>query len=150
MPYESITSDGMGLKYFHYIFKDVKPGQVINIDASYSKSDDKPSVVSEKVSGAGGNSTSYAWIGIGAAMVAIVGGLMFFRRKPVVVRSQLRRAARVETKRAGSRKAQQPAAPAVTTPAAGNEILFCSQCGAKLSAKAAFCHQCGTEIRGLG
>lgn len=147
-PYASATSDGLGMKYFHYVFKDVKPGQVINIDASYSKSDDKPSVSGGQASGAGG-SNSYIWIGIGAAIAVIAVGFILFRRKPAVSRAQSRRDARIEAKRAVTHRTQRPATPGPSLPAPAAEVLFCSHCGAKLASKAAFCHLCGAKTKGI-
>lgn len=146
--YASATSDSQGLKYFHYVFKDVKPGQVINIDASYAKSDDEPSISGGQISEAGG-SNGYIWIGIGAAIVAIAGGFILFRRKPVVTRAQSRRTAKLEAKRAVAHRTQRPAAPVPSLPAPGTKVLFCSQCGAKLTADAAFCHLCGAKTKGI-
>ncbi len=145
-PYASATSDGLGMKYFHYVFKDVKPGQVISIDASYSKSDDKPSVSGGQTNGTGG-SNSYTWIGIGAAIAVIAVGLILFRRKPAVSRAQSRRAARIEAKRDGVPRTQRPAAPGPSLPAPDIEALFCSHCGTKLASKATFCHLCGAKVK---
>lgn len=147
--YASATSDSQGLKYFHYVFKDVKPGQVINIDASYFKSDDRPSVSGSQIGGAGG-SNSYIWIGIGAAIVVVVAaGFILFTRKSAVSRTQSRRAARIEANRSGARTTQRPAAPGPSLPAPGTEVLFCSHCGTKLAVEAAFCQLCGAKVKGI-
>ena len=147
LPYASATSDSRGMKYFRYVFQDVKSGQVINIDASYSKSDDRPSVSGSQIGGAGG-SNGYLWIGIGAAIVVIAAGLILFTRKPAVSRTQSRRAARIEANRSGDRTTQRPAAPKPSLPAPGTEVLFCSHCGTKLVSGAVFCQLCGAEVKG--
>jgi len=172
-PYASATSDAMGIKYYHYVFNNVAPGQTISVDASYSKPDNKPSVAKKTTSGTAstGGNYEFNFIGTGAALL-VVAAIGFFllrrRRVPAPVRmAQSRRAARIETRRAGVQRAEsqtelrQPTAnltrtlpSRATKPAkpdqVSTEAVFCSKCGTKLATEAAFCHVCGARAVGSG
>ncbi|MDO8568823.1 MAG: zinc ribbon domain-containing protein [Dehalococcoidales bacterium] len=172
-PYASATSDGLGMKYYHYAFNNVTPGQVISVDASYTKPDSKPSVAKKPASGSGGSSASgaggsstYAFMGIGAALLAVATvGFLLLRRKPVAapVRTppvQSRKAARVEARRIEAQRAHRQeifrtarpepvpraAPPSAPRPQGGG--AFCTQCGTRLAAGSQFCHVCGSKAKG--
>ncbi|MBI2853700.1 MAG: zinc ribbon domain-containing protein [Chloroflexi bacterium] len=104
--YTSVNTDSAGLKYYTYTFSNVAPGQVINVDASYTKSDSKPSVAKKQGSGtgtgAGGINTPMLLGVVGGALVLLIIGFAVFKRKPVpatVRAAQSRRAARFEAQR---------------------------------------------------
>lgn len=172
-PYASASSDALGIKYYHYVFNNVTPGQTISIDASYTKPDNKPSVV-KKTSGSTSNAGSgyqFNFIGTGVALlvVAAIGFVLLRRRQsaaPVRV-AQARRAARIEAKRAevqheqaqpvvrqSSARFSRPVQPKATQPAkpdqVSTEAVFCIKCGTKLAAGATFCHVCGARAVGSG
>ncbi len=180
--YASANSDSQGMKYYHYFFNNVTQGQVISVDATYTKPDNKPSVAkSQASSGGSGNSAAagssgsspYVLIGIGAAlMVAVVAGLIMFRRKPAPVHvrmtamrtppvrttppAQTRRERRYEAQRTHRQEMQQrppgaelanidpPANPGLQSTGA----VFCSKCGTRLASDASFCHVCGAKVKG--
>jgi len=163
--YSSATTDSQGLRYYNYTFNKVEPGQVITIDATYNKPDNKPSV--DKKQGAGGGAGSVnttALLGIGAAAIAVfVIGFVAFKRKPARVPVRTAQARRAEAmRRAEARRPvapepsrqQRPAAPPVTqakqgaapqqAPAGGS---FCSKCGSRLESGDMFCNACGAKAR---
>ncbi len=170
-PYASASSDALGMKYYHYVFNNVTPGQTISIDASYTKPDNKTSVAKKTTSGTASTGGDYEFnlIGTGVALlvVAAIGFVLLRRRRvPAPFRvAQSRRTARIEAKRAGIQRAEsqtvlrQPTArvssplPSRGTSAAKPDQVntgaaFCSKCGAKLAAEATFCHVCGTRAVG--
>ncbi|MFH0941992.1 MAG: zinc ribbon domain-containing protein [Chloroflexota bacterium] len=174
-PYISATSDSRGMKYYRYLFSNVTPGQVISIDASYTKPDNRPSVAKETSSagnagGSAAGSSAYGVIGIGAALLAAAAvGFVLLRRKPAAAPARTapsRRAARIEARRAEVQRAEtqpehrpptaklpRPKQPARAAPAAkpdqpGTGAVFCRKCGTKLAAGAIFCHLCGEKAKG--
>ncbi len=156
--YASVSSDAQGLKYFRYLFNNVAQGQVISIDASYTKPDSKPSVAKKESSGTGGK-PNYTIMGIAAgAMAVFFVGFVALKRKPAPARaSQVRRVARAQALRQAEQRRtlrQEPPRQTrveqpKTQPIArqGNAGVFCSQCGTKLEAGDVFCHGCGTKTR---
>ncbi len=172
-PYASITSDSLGMKYYHYVFTNVTPGQTISIDASYTKPDNKPSVSKKTGSGTGsiatGGSSSNTLIATGAALLlAVTVGFLLLRRKPAVAPARIsasRRTGRIESRRGEIQRAESPAAhrqptpklpgqsptrsaPAAKPEPASTRAVFCSKCGTKLAGEASFCHACGVKVIG--
>ena len=168
--YASVTSDSTGMKYYHYVFNDVKQGQVISLDASYTKPDNKPSVAKKETSGVGtGGGSLYTVIGIAAAALAVfVIGFVAFKRKPVpaVVRAgQSRRAARAQAMRRASESQRAPAQavpkpsrpesarpPSVKPETVSRQVgvggaMFCPKCGERLEVGDNFCPGCGDKAR---
>jgi len=177
-PYASATSDGLGMKYYNYMFKNVTPGQTISIDASYAKPDNKPSVpkktnIGTSTAGAG---YEFNFIGTGAALlvVGVIGFVLLRRnRAAATVRvSASRRVARIDARRALSQPAQtqhaesqqgrrpvtaklprpiqvRPRQPTQPTQISANAV-FCSKCGTKLAEEAIFCHACGANVVASG
>lgn len=83
--YASATTDSQGFKHYQYVFNNVTAGQTINIDATYTKADNNPSVAKQTSSGSsssGGGTNPYTLIIIGAVVVAAAAGFVLFRRKP--------------------------------------------------------------------
>lgn len=168
-PYASVTSDGLGMKYYHYTFNNVTPGQVIGIGASYTKPDSKPSVAKKQTTGAGATGPAgpgtynVIWWTIAVLAVVVVGFFGFrSKRKPARVYNtrvaQSRKAAgiqarRAEPERARNQNAHKPARPAPMTRGAavvapdrqGTGAAFCSKCGVRLPTEAHFCHVCGAK-----
>lgn len=162
--YASVNSDEHGMKNYHYVFNNVTQGQVISIDASYTKSDNKPSVAKKPGSGStssGGGGVNYYWIaGTAGAALALFIGYKLFNRKPAYVpipAAQPRRPVRIEAGRQAqaqsSRREQfrQPQnQPPKATPANRQGVAmsaFCPSCGVKLNAGDNFCHGCGEKTR---
>lgn len=163
--YGTVNSDAAGMKYYHYTFSNVAAGQVINVDASYTKPDNKPSVAKKPGSGAasGGSPNTIVLIAVGAVGVAAIGFFALKRKPaPATARSvQARRAAMIEaTKREAARRATrreagaQPrpdagsgAAPAVRQAPGGAVPAFCSTCGSKLENDDVFCSGCGEKVK---
>lgn len=161
--YASMTSDSLGMKYYNYTFTNVTPGQVISLDAAYTKEDNKPSVKKQGATGGTGSVNTTALVGIGAAaLVVFVIGFVAFKRKPArapVRASQARRAEamrRAEARRAPAPEPprQQRSAPPPSTPKQGAAApqapqggSFCGKCGTQLHPGDAFCHACGQKAR---
>ena len=164
-PYASATSDGLGMKYYNYVFKNVTPGQTISIDASYTKPDNKPSVAKKANIGTStaGGGYEFNFIGTGAAIlvVGVIGFVLLKRNRaaaPVRV-SASRRAARIEARRADVQRAQsQPAQtrraepqPAVRQPSAKltrpvpPRALIAAISNQPVT-DAVFCSKCGTKL----
>ena len=164
-PYASATSDALGMKYYHYVFNNVTPGQTISIDASYTKPDNKPSVAKKTSSGTSnaGGGYEFNFIGTGAALlvVGVIGFVLLRRNRAVALARTVpsRRAARIEARRAEVQRAEPQ--PVQTRRAESQQMV--RQPPAKLtrpvpdratpatkpyqvSAEAVFCSQCGTKL----
>ncbi|MDO8636606.1 MAG: zinc ribbon domain-containing protein, partial [Dehalococcoidia bacterium] len=165
--YASVNSDNLGMKFYHYIFNNVTPGQVISVDASYVKGDNKPSVAKKPGSGTGsstgaGGGLNYYWI-LGIAAAAVVAFITYkvFNRKPAYVPARTapsRRAARVEAARYvetnvprrepfRQSRGEQPGTAAPIAQQGTVTSAFCSNCGVRLNAGDKFCHACGEKTR---
>lgn len=164
----TMVTDSDGLNDYEYTYKNVQPGQVITVGASYVKPDNKPSFTKSQTSGAAtsGDSSSggrlgYGWVFALAGVAALAGGFFVFRRRPAPAgRARSRRVARAESRRAGRHRPQpvpvhqasrKAAAPGRTTaPPPSDTAGFCPYCGTRLASGAGFCHACGAEMKGLG
>lgn len=132
------VSRGDGFQYYGYSFDDVTPGQVISIGASYTKSDDRPSV-----SGAsgeqGGGSTGLIVGGITAVVaLAVVGWLAFLRPRG--------RRVSVAARSGKGPRAVMPEPRGPSHKRGAQKASFCSHCGLKLDEDDNFCPKCGTSI----
>jgi ribosomal protein L32 len=142
-PAHSTAGSAGGFTYYQYAFNDVEPGQVINIDGSYSKSDSKPSVAGQQQA-AGGSSSTLRTLGIVVAIAAVgvVGVMAYRRRTPVPARA--RSTASRQVRRAAERTAGlQHTRNTDKRKASG--ASFCTNCGEKLGPDNNFCPECGAR-----
>ncbi len=137
-----------GFRYFILDLGSLESGQTVQITASYSKPDARPSVMatpapavpalppaSEVPAGPGTRPLLLlAALGLGGVGLALIGGA-------VLMRMQAGRAAPVV-----------PPRPTLTAPGAKPPAVtaaFCTQCGRRLAPGARFCPQCGAPVRVL-
>ena len=130
-------SSGDGFKYYRYAFDDVAPGQVINIDASYAKSDTRPS--KSGASGGGGISAVVVIVVLALAALAVTGWFLMKRHQ----RTSLRPAHATHSAR--KPRMTGPTPPAAQAAAKDAKATFCSQCGTPLEKGDKFCSDCGAK-----
>lgn len=128
-------TDAEGFSYVTQTFSNVKDGDRVRLDVSYTKNDSDPS----KAAGATATpaqSQSTRWfiilvIVLVVVVVALVVYRVFYQNK------QTASAGRGRPPRSGGR--------AESAPGKGGLSRFCTQCGAKLTKRERFCPQCGHE-----
>lgn len=133
-------SAGDGFKYYRYAFDDVEPGQALTIDASYSKSDTRPSV--SGASGGGGISAVAVIVVLALAALAVTGWFLMRRHQ----RTSLRPVHATHSARKPRMTSPTPSATQAT--AKGAKSAFCSQCGTPLEKDDKFCSDCGAKGKG--
>ena len=133
-------SSGDGFKYYRYAFDDVAPGQVINIDASYAKSDTRPS--KSAASGGGGISAVAVIVVLALAALAVTGWFLMKRHQ----RTSLRPVHATHSARRSRMTGSTP--PATQAATKGAKTAFCSQCGTPLEKGDKFCSNCGAKGKG--
>lgn len=138
--YSNVSSESQGFKYYHYYFDKVTAGQVITLNASYTKSDSQPSV-SKKQPGRPESANALVLVGVAAAaLLGGVGWFAFSRRRAVPQRPAV------------PTLAKKPKGPSQRPPTPGykpemGRAFFCSHCGLPLEESPNFCPRCGTKVR---
>ncbi len=137
----TVLSDKQGFKYHRFEYSNVAAGQAITFDVAYEKADAQPSVSPQPApataaAGSGGSEYALPLILVGVGLTGVA--LYLFQRR----RERPRAAASVAAtarRRSGSRAA----GPAAT----GEPAQFCSRCGSRVRAGAAFCTVCGQAVK---
>ncbi|MBI4317048.1 MAG: zinc ribbon domain-containing protein [Chloroflexi bacterium] len=159
------ASDNQGFKYAQYTYDKVNADQKLDLKIGYSKTDGNPSVPKQKQGGGtglGGSTNLNVWLLVaGAAIVGVVAYFGLSRRSRLVAQpasSRTRPAIQTGARKqpgvyrpqsASSRPttAQKTQAPASRAPAGR---VFCTSCGAELTAGDRFCSECGQKVRARG
>jgi hypothetical protein len=144
--YTNVMSDGAGFKYYNFSIDSVAPDQVINVNASYSKVDQRPSVSGSQSqqNGPGGSGTAVILGIVGVAAIGGIGWIAVSRHRSYSPRAV--RASSPGRKAKASMKEPQVAR-------AGKELKkasFCAKCGLKLDQNDNFCSGCGEKAKGSG
>lgn len=141
-PSTTKTVDGNGSRQYGYAFENVSPDQPVNLQFTYARATDEPSVQPSAPPRATKELGGWDHQKIGMAL-GVISGLVL----GVVVFASVSGRRRLATARvaAASRRAQHeaPAPPDTASPA----TVFCGHCGTRLSREARFCSQCGRELQ---
>ena len=135
--------DGNGSLQYGYTFEDVPSDQPVNLQLTYARATDEPSVQPSAPPKATKELGGWDHQKIGMVL-GVLGGLVL----GVVVfasvsgRRRLASVGVVPTSRV-RRQDEAPASPDPASPA----TVFCGRCGTRLSREARFCSQCGRELQ---
>ncbi len=156
--------DAEGFKYLTDSFTNVKDGDRIRVDVSYTKNDTDPSVTGATTS-TKGRSASTTWflallIVLVVAVVALVAYRLFYKGSRPSGRgatgkggSQQRRPSGASQKTgkqgpSGASRGDSPRGRPGAGAAVGGPDRFCTDCGTQLGKKDRFCPRCGHEREG--
>jgi len=129
-------ADAEGFSYKTLTFADVKDGDRVRVDVSYTKSDSDPSKPAGATATPGQTQSTRWFIILLIVLMVVVIGL-------VVYRLFFRKAG---GKPAGGQSRPPRSGGAGQSSAVGSgPSRFCTQCGAKLTKRDRFCPQCGNE-----
>ena len=138
----SVFADKEGFKYHRYDFANVAAGQTLTFDIAYEKPDAKPSVERQQTAPAtaataAGSEYALPLLLLGLGLVGIAVFLLLrSRERP---RARLAAAPAVSRRRNGAR--------AGANTAGAEPTRYCTQCGGKIRAGAAFWTSCGQPVR---
>lgn len=129
------SPDAEGFSYKTETFANVKDGDRVRLDVSYTKSDTDPSKPAGGAATPGQTQSTRWFIILLIALVVVVAGLviyrLFFRKGPKPSGRQSR--------------PRQSGGAGQSSGAGSGPSRFCTQCGGKLTKRDRFCPECGNE-----
>jgi hypothetical protein len=128
-------ADADGYSYKTLTFANVKDGDRVRVDVSYTKSDSDPSEAAAGTAAPGQAQSTRWFLILLIVLVVVVAGL-------VVYRTFFRNERKPPTKQSRPPKAGGAGQASAGGPGPSR---FCTQCGAKLTKRDRFCPQCGNE-----
>jgi flagellar basal body-associated protein FliL len=137
-------ADAEGFNYKTETFANVKDGDRVRVDVSYTKSDADPSKPAGATATPGQTQSTRWFIILLVVLVLVVAGLvvyrLFFQKKGRKPSGGQRR-----PPQGGQRRPPESAGAGQSSAGGSGPSRFCTQCGAKLTKRDRFCPQCGNE-----
>ncbi len=138
----NLRTDADGFQYFIYQFTNATAGQIINVQAKYTKTDPNPSVAPPPTT------TSPAPTGGSSSNIFVIAGMVILGLGAVLgffVWQQRTRQVEATTTKMSPRQFQRQRRRARGS--LSESKVFCTQCGHPLAADDNFCPKCGTKRR---